>query len=175
MANTSPPILLSYYLTKIYIPSLLPQTQACSPPRPQSPTLTCWQSLCLPISLFSTSQAWISFISQQWQFPFFLGHLPENPEDPPLSPCPAISSCIWGSVPLATFIYQATGTWDPQCLTHSHVGSRVILGAELTEVILEPIHTNKHPSGTPLLPQLLPVSLTQDFLICVSSFSFSIK
>lgn len=53
LAHTLPSDISELLLTKIHIPSWLPQTQACSPPGPRSLIPTCWQSLCLSILHFS--------------------------------------------------------------------------------------------------------------------------
>jgi hypothetical protein len=109
VANTSPLIFLSYYLLKIYIPSLLPQIQSGASWGHFSLALTC-----LLCSFFCTSQ--VCSLLLFWHggsvsFCLTSVPLPANPKVLPLFPCSTI-----GHKQLYLPI-KPTGGRDPQCLT----------------------------------------------------------
>ena len=82
VANTSPPILLSYYLLKsiFHLCYSRPNEGAGAAPR----LLHSWYSI------FHISQACILFLPWNGKSPPSSVSLPTNPKVPPLTPCPAI-------------------------------------------------------------------------------------
>jgi hypothetical protein len=76
-------------LTKIYISSLLPGTQTCSPLQLRSPAPAWWLSLCL-LHLSGLVSLFLSWYGGYISSCSFLSPLPKNPKVLPLSPCPAL-------------------------------------------------------------------------------------